>query len=192
MNPAGFDQVFGGVLFHVFQLCRGQQQGAEALGQGFKVVGPFAEHEAEGFQTLLRQVAQAGFGHKGGGKASQLIQGHGAHEMGIAPFELGGVKGGGGGVKIGAVEIGNEFFFREELLIAVGPAQAHQVVNQGLGQQAVLFVLDDGARAVAFGELLTVGAKNHGHMAEARHGQAQGFVDEDLARGVGDVIGRRE
>ena len=87
-----------------------------------------------------------------------------------------------------AVEELDELLQAEDLLIAVGPAEADQIVDQGLGQQAVLLVLDDGAGAVALGELGAVGAEDHGHVAEGWHLEAQRLVDEDLARGVGDVV----
>ena len=76
----------------------------------------------------------------------------------------------------------------KDLLIAVGPAKAHKVVHKGVGQKAVLLVFDDSPCAVALGELCTVGTKDHGHVAEDGLLQAQGAVDEDLARGVGNVV----
>ena len=41
---------------------------------------------------------------------------------------------------------------------------------------------------MALGELLAVGAQNHGDMGEDRRGRAKGFVHHDLARGVGEVV----
>ena len=41
---------------------------------------------------------------------------------------------------------------------------------------------------MALGELLAVGAQNHGNVGERGHGRAEGLVDHDLARGVGQVV----
>ena len=41
---------------------------------------------------------------------------------------------------------------------------------------------------MALGELLTVGAQDHGDVGERGHGRAEGLVDHDLARGVGQVV----
>ena len=78
--------------------------------------------------------------------------------MGVDPLQLGRVEGGGSGVEAGTVEEFDELFLGEDLLVAVGPAQTHQIVDQSLGQQAVVLVFDDGAGSVTLGELLAVGA----------------------------------
>ena len=41
---------------------------------------------------------------------------------------------------------------------------------------------------MALGELLTVGAQDHGDVGEGGHRRAHGLVDHDLARGVGEVV----
>ena len=41
---------------------------------------------------------------------------------------------------------------------------------------------------MALGELLAVGAQDHGDVGERGHGRAEGLVDHDLARGVGQVV----
>ena len=41
---------------------------------------------------------------------------------------------------------------------------------------------------MALGELLAVGAQDHGDVSERGHGSAEGLVDHDLTRGVGQVV----
>ena len=41
---------------------------------------------------------------------------------------------------------------------------------------------------MALGELLAVGTQDHGDVGERRHGCAEGLVDHDLARGVGQMV----
>ena len=55
---------------------------------------------------------------------------------------------------------------REDFLVAVRPAQAHEVVEQRVRQEAVVAVLHDADRAVALGELLPV--RRRGSSAGAR------------------------
>ena len=76
----------------------------------------------------------------------------------------------------------------EDLLIAVRPAEPHQIVEQGLGQIAVLPVLHDADRAVALGEPLAVRAQNHGHVGILRRLPAQRLHDVDLTRRVVEVV----
>ena len=55
---------------------------------------------------------------------------------------------------------------REDFLVAVRPAEAHEVVQQRLGQIALVPVLQHADRAVALGELGAVRAR--GSSARAR------------------------
>ena len=41
---------------------------------------------------------------------------------------------------------------------------------------------------MALGELLAVGAQDHGDVGERGHGRAEGLVDHDLARGIGQMV----
>src|SRR5439155_511771 len=54
----------------------------------------------------------------------------------------------------------------EDLLVAMRPAQAREVVEQRLRQEAFVAVLRDADGAVALGEPLAVRPENHGHMCE--------------------------
>ena len=70
----------------------------------------------------------------------------------------------------------------------MGPAQAHQVIEQGLGQVALIAIGHHAHRPVALGQARPVLPQDHGHMGVARHLPAQGAQDVDLARGVVDVV----
>ena len=87
-----------------------------------------------------------------------------------------------------AVEELDEFVKAEDLLVAVGPAEADKVVHQSLGQETVLLVLDDGPGAVALGELGSVRSENHGHVTEGGNRKAESLIDENLAGGIGHVV----
>ena len=64
------------------------------------------------------------------------------------------------------VEPFDELLAGEHLGVAVRPAQAREVVDQRLGQVAVVAVLHDADRAVALGQALAVGAEDHRHVRE--------------------------
>ena len=82
----------------------------------------------------------------------------------------------------------NEFFAAENLLVAVGPTQANQVVDQSFGQIAHFLVGHDGSGAVAFGQFRPILPEDHGDVSEMGQGYFQGLVDEDLPGCVGNVV----
>jgi hypothetical protein len=108
--------------------------------------------------------------------------------MGVEPVELFGVELGGGRGDVVEVEPLHQLRAAEDLVVAVAPAEAGQVVDDGLGQVAVVVVLGDAHRAVALGELLAVVAEDHRQVGVLRHHGAEGLQDVDLARGVVHVV----
>ncbi|CCJ99025.1 conserved hypothetical protein [Cronobacter malonaticus 507] len=82
----------------------------------------------------------------------------------------------------------DHLFTREDLLIAVRPAQTHQVVQQRFRQIAVVAILHDAHRAVTFGEFFTVIAVDHRDVRVKRYRRAQRFQDVDLTRRVVDMV----
>ncbi len=106
----------------------------------------------------------------------------------IEPKELFRVERGGRTVDIVDVEQLDHLVHREDLLIAVRPAQAHQVVEQRLRQVALLAILHDAHRPVALGQALAVVAEDHRHVGVLGRLGPQGPQDIDLARGVVQVI----
>ena len=115
--------------------------------------------------------------------------GHAVDVLGIDPVELLGVEG--RRVLGDAVErkLAGQDVARDDRGLAVErPAEQRQVVDEGVGKVAGVAVLLHRSCAVALGELLTVGAQDHGDVGERGHGRAEGLVDHDLARGVGQVV----
>ena len=77
---------------------------------------------------------------------------------------------------------------REDLLIAVRPAEARQIVDDGVGQEAEVAIRRDGHGAVALAEPRFVGAEDQRHVAERGKAVAERLIEQDLARRVGEVI----
>src|SRR6267142_2112628 len=94
----------------------------------------------------------------------------------------------GGTADVGQVEPLQELLERKHFLVPVRPAEAREVVDQGLGEIAVLPVLHDAHRSVALRQALAVGAENHGDMGELRQLRAERSKDIHLARSIVDVI----
>ena len=76
----------------------------------------------------------------------------------------------------------------KNLLVAVAPAEAHEVVPQGGRQIAQAAIGVDAERAVALGELGAVRAVDERNVRHARHVPAERLVDLRLARAVGEVV----
>ena len=77
---------------------------------------------------------------------------------------------------------------RHDLVVAVAPAEPHEIVAQRGRQIAHLAVGLDAERAVALRQLGAVGPVDQRHVREDRHLPAHGRVDLRLARGVGQVV----
>ena len=77
---------------------------------------------------------------------------------------------------------------REELIIAVAPAQTGQIVAHTSGRVAHLLVFFCAKRAVAFRKLLAVGAVNQGDVGVNWQGPAHGVIDHHLTRGIIQVV----
>ena len=115
--------------------------------------------------------------------------GHAVDVLGVDPVEFLGVEG--RRVLGDAVEreLAGQDIARNDCGLAVErPAEQRQIVHKGVGQVAGIAILLYGGGAVALGELLAVGAQDHGDVGEGGHRRAHGLVDHDLARGVGEVV----
>ncbi len=77
---------------------------------------------------------------------------------------------------------------RDDLRVAVAPAQPQQIVPERLGQIAHGAVFLHAQRAVALRHLLPVGPVDQRDMGETRHGPAQRPVDLALAEGVVEMV----
>ena len=89
---------------------------------------------------------------------------------------------------MGEIEGLDHLLRREELLIPMAPAQAHQIVAQGGGQIAHGPVGVDPERPVALGELGAIGPMDERDMGHDRHGPAQRLIDMGLAGRVGQMV----
>ena len=73
-------------------------------------------------------------------------------------------------------------------LVVVAPAEQGEVVDERLGEVALVAELLDPDGAVTLGELLPVGSEDARDVAVARHVRAEHLEDADLLRRVGDVV----
>ena len=106
----------------------------------------------------------------------------------VEPAELGHVQARGLRIDVDEVEQRLHLRDREHFLVAVRPAQPHQVVQQRMRQVAGVAVLHHVGRAGALGQLGALLVEDHRQVREVRYGRAQRLVDVDLARRVVDVV----
>ncbi len=86
------------------------------------------------------------------------------------------------------VEGGDQLVAREDLLITVRPAETREVVDETGRQEAEVAIRGDGHRPVALAEPRLVGAENQRHVAERGQVVAERLIEQDLARGVREMI----
>ena len=108
--------------------------------------------------------------------------------VGVQPVQLVGIEGRRRAVDRFELEQRDHLVDREHFLITMRPAQAHQVIQQRLGQVAVFFVLHHADRAVALGQARAVITEDHRQVRKLRHIPAHRLVQVDLTRGVVDVV----
>ena len=85
-------------------------------------------------------------------------------------------------------EVFDHLFTSEDFLIAVGPAQTHQIVQQCFWQITVITILHYADRPVTFGQFFTVIAVDHRNVRVNRHRRFQGLKNVDLAWRVVDMV----
>ena len=110
------------------------------------------------------------------------------HVLLVEPQQLVEVERRGRLVHVVDVEQPRHLLAREDLLVAMRPAEAHEVVEQRLGQVALVAVLQHAHRAVALGELRAVGAEDHRHVRVERRLDAERAQHVDLPRRVVEVV----
>ena len=91
----------------------------------------------------------------------------------VQPAELVVVERGGGPVHVGDVEPRDHLRAREDLLVAVRPAEPHELVEQRLRQVPVVAKLHHPHRTMALREPLAVRAEDHRHVGVARRRRIQ-------------------
>ncbi len=110
------------------------------------------------------------------------------HVVCVDPQQLGRIPLRRALVQVRAVEPRHHLLQREQLVVAVAPAQAREVVVHALGQVAVVLVVGHAHRAAALGQLQAVAAQDDGQVAELRQRRAQRAEHVDLPRRVVDVL----
>ena len=128
------------------------------------------------------------------GTAQEIVGIEHADVLGVDRNRLVQVEVGGIGLHVAHVELLDHLLHREHVTVRGDrPAEQRQVVEQALGDEAVLAVQEQVRLRVALGELLLALAHDVRHMAEHRHllGHAQLHqvpVEHDLARGGAQQI----
>ena len=86
-----------------------------------------------------------------------------------------------------------EFFHGENFLIAVRrPSQKSQEIVNSLGQVSQVAILLDAGCAVAFAHFLLIFAQDKRYMGKGRYGKAQCFIEDELARCIGQMFFRTD
>ena len=111
-----------------------------------------------------------------------------AHIVAVEALELGEVEARRRAADLRQVEGRDHLLGGEDFLVAVAPAEPHQVVAHGDGEVAHRPIGIDAERAVALGELGAVRPVDQRNVRHHRHGPAERVVDLLLARGVGEMI----
>ena len=83
------------------------------------------------------------------------------HVLLVEPRKLFAIERRGGLVDVRYIEQPDHLLDAEYLLIAMGPAQTDQIVEDRLGQEALVAILQNAHGAVTLRELRAVGTQNH-------------------------------
>ena len=90
---------------------------------------------------------------------------------------------------LGEIEPGGSVFAADDLFVAMAPAKAEQIVEQGLRQETELVAIGlDAERAMALGKLGAVGAMDQRHMAIDRLGPSHRPDDRELAKSIVEMV----
>ena len=119
---------------------------------------------------------------------TELGLGQPLHVLLVHPLELVGVESRRRGTDRVEVEPRDELLAREDLVVAVRPAEPREEVDDRLGQVAQLLVLHHAHRAVPLRELLPVLAQHGRHVRVHGRLRAERADDVDLPRRVVDVV----
>ena len=141
-----------------------------------------------GEPTAVSRNGEPGFRDEGLGQLGQAQAVHRLHVLLGEPEELGLVEDRAGGRDVLDVEQLDELGAREDLLVAVRPAQAGQIVHHRVSGNALVAERLHRGGAVALGEPAPIGAQDHRHVGELRYRIVEGLVAEDLLGRVREVV----
>ena len=171
--------------------CRGRHLGVAVkkgcpVGQRHGGVAAVFEQRADGGQALvgLQATPPQLLGHQW----RQFGLGHGLEVLGVDPAQLGFVELGRAAPEVVEVEPLQKLLAAEDFVVAVAPAQARQVVEQGIGQVAFVAVLRHRLGTVALAHFLALLVEHGGQVRIHRRLVPEGAQDVDLAWGVVDVV----
>ena len=108
--------------------------------------------------------------------------------MGVDAVEPSRVEARRATVDVDDVEPLDRLLDRDDLLVAMAPAKAHQIIAQRLGQVAHLAIGLDPDRAVALRQLRSIGPMDQRDMGEFRGRPVERAVDLGLAEGVVEMV----
>ena len=121
-------------------------------------------------------------------RGDQIGVGGGADVMAVEIFQLGEIEARRRAADLRQIERGDHLLGREDLLVAMRPAEPDQIVAHRRRQIAHGAVGIDAERAVALGQLGAVRPVDQRDMRHDRHVPAERLVDLLLPRGVGEVV----
>ncbi len=108
--------------------------------------------------------------------------------MPVQAVELGEVEPGRGAADCVEIEPSDGLFGRDDLVVTVAPAEAHEIVAQRFGQVALVAIGIDAEGAMPLGELGSVGTMDQRQMGKFGDRPVEGTVDLGLAEGVVEVV----
>ena len=152
-------------------------------GQGGAQLRALARVELGGDRRAARQEGQGVDQDR-----HQFVVGRRPHVMAVHVLELGGVEARRRAADRRQVERLDQRLGREELAVALAPAEPSQIIAQSRRQVAHRAIGVDAERAVALGKLGAVGAVDQRNMGHDRHVPAERRIDLHLARRVGEVV----
>ena len=135
-------------------------------------------------------MPQAGFFELGLNRGKQFFNGKLLQILLVEPFELGAIENRVGSADAGEREALDQFGGAENFsAVAAGPAEEREKIAESLGQEAFVAIGAYAGGAVAFGEAGAIGAQDQRDMGKDRRRGAESAVEQDLFRGVRNVVG---
>ena len=121
-------------------------------------------------------------------RRQQVAVGARAHVVAVEAFQLGEIEARRRAADLRQVEGRDHLLGREDFLVAMAPAEPHQIVAHRRRQVAHGPVGIDAERAVALGKLRAVRPVDQRDVRHHRHRPAERLVDLGLPRGVVEVV----
>src|SRR5258708_7394588 len=108
--------------------------------------------------------------------------------MAIQIVELREIEARGGSANGIDVEPLYRLFGRDDLVVAMAPAEAEKIVSKSLGQVAQFAIRVDAERAMPLRQFRPVGSMDQRHMGEFGNRPAERVIDLLLAKGIVEVV----